>query len=173
MVMAASEIIERIKPAWVDERNFVREAWDLLHPLPGGRRAFSRLVGQMAPYTATIAADVRDLRRGHSEVVLKDRRGLRNHLSCLHAIALANLAELTGNLAVAYSMPDDARFIVAGMNVDYLKKARGTITATCDCVVPETSNRAEYEVEVEMRNGSGVIVAEAQLKTLVGPKKRR
>ena len=64
---------------------------------------------------------------------------MRNHLDCVHAIALANLAELAGNVALVYSLPDDARFIVSGMEIEYLKKARGTITAIGEPPVPRTS----------------------------------
>ena len=68
------------------------------------------------------------LRAGYAEVVMQDKRAVRNHLDCVHAIALANLAELAGNVALAYSLPDDARFIVSGIEIEYVKKARGTIT---------------------------------------------
>lgn len=152
-------------------RNLVRLAWDGLARVPFGRAVFSRAVGMAAPYTSTMGARVDRLERGRAEVVLRDRRAVRNHLDCVHAIALANLAELAGNLAISYSMPDDARFIVAGMAIDYVKKARGTIRATATCPVPETSARVEYEVPVEMRDPSGTLVARATLRTLVGPKK--
>lgn len=152
-------------------KNVLRQLWDRLAGLPGGRAIFSRAIGLAAPYTGTIGAKVDVLRKGHSEVVLHDRRGVRNHLDCVHAIALANLAELTGNVALAYSLPDDARFIVAGMSIEYLKKARGTIRGTCDCPTPDTSARQEYPVVVEMHDPQGVLVARATLRTLVGPKK--
>ncbi|HJL05337.1 MAG TPA: DUF4442 domain-containing protein [Polyangiaceae bacterium LLY-WYZ-15_(1-7)] len=154
------------------DRNFVREAWDRLHRLPGGKVAFSKLVGRAAPYTGTIDARVEALDVGRSEVVMRDKPGLRNHLRCVHAVALLNLAELTGNVALAYSMPDDARFIVAGMSIEYLKKARGTITGVCECPVVTTSERQEYQVPVSLRNASGEEVATATLRTLVGPKKK-
>jgi acyl-coenzyme A thioesterase PaaI-like protein len=152
-------------------KNRIRDMWDRLSKLPGGKRVFSRLVGMAAPYTGSIGAQVKVLRKGHAEVELADRRAVRNHLQCVHAIALANLAELTGNVAVAYSLPDDARFIVAGISLDYIKKARGTITGTCDCPIVETSAKKEYAVEVIMRDASGTEVTRATLRTLVGPKK--
>lgn len=154
-------------------RNFIREAWDRLHRIPGGRRLFSRLVGMAAPYTGTIGARVIELSRGHSKVTLADRRAVRNHLESVHAIALANLAELTGNLAVAYSLPDDARFIPTGLSIEYLKKARGTITGVCDVDVPSTSERREIEVLVRLYDPAGDQVARSTLKTLIGPKVRR
>jgi len=155
------------------DTNLIRASWDRLAPLPGGDRVFSKLVGRMAPYTGTIRARVVQLELGHSRVVMKDRPGLRNHLRSVHAVALANLAELTGNVALAYSMPDDARFIVAGMDLDYVKKARGTIEGRCDCPVPSSSERAEYMVPVTLHDPGGDVVVKATLRTLVGPKKKR
>lgn len=155
------------------KRNAIREAWDRLHKLPGGKAIFSRLVGMAAPYTGSIGARVVELGHGRSRVTLRDRRAVRQHLGSVHAIALANLAELTGNVAVAYSLADDARFIVTGLSIDYLKKARGTITGACDVDVPATSARKEIEVLVTMRDKQGDVVARATLKTLIGPKKTR
>ena len=154
------------------QRNLVREAYDRLSPLPGGKKMFSRLVGLMAPYTGTIGAEVVEVSKGYARVRLADRRAVRNHLDCVHAIALANLAELTGNLALSYSMPDDARFIVAGMEIEYLKKARGPIVGECECEIPPDSEKREYPTPVRMLNRDGVVVATATLRTLVGPKPR-
>jgi acyl-coenzyme A thioesterase PaaI-like protein len=151
-------------------RNVIKQAWDLLSRLPGGKVLFSRLVGAMAPYTGTIHAQVTVLRPGYAEVHLADRRAVRNHLDCVHAIALANLAELAGNVALAYSLPDDARFIVSGLEIEYTKKARGTITAIGEPPVPRSSVRAAYDVPVTMRDAGGEEVARAILHSLVGPK---
>jgi acyl-coenzyme A thioesterase PaaI-like protein len=104
---------------------------------------------------------------------MRDRRPVRNHLRCVHAIALANLAELTGNVAVAYTLPDDARFIVAGMELDYVKKARGTITGICSCPIIDSSEEREYLIEVELLDDASEVVTRATLRTLVGPKKKR
>jgi acyl-coenzyme A thioesterase PaaI-like protein len=110
------------------------------------------------------------LKTGYAEVAMADRKAVRNHLDCVHAIALANLAEIAGNIALAYSLPDDARFIVSGMEISYIKKARGTIRAVGECPVPRTSARAPYEVPVTLRDEEGEIVARATLHSLVGPK---
>jgi acyl-coenzyme A thioesterase PaaI-like protein len=150
--------------------NFIREVWDRLHALPGGKLLYSRMIGRLAPYTSTIGAVVQELRTGYSRVAMADRRAVRNHLSCVHAVALANLVELTGNLALGYSLPDDARFIVAGISLDYRKKARGTITGECDIPPIESSERREYRVPVTLRDEQGDVVVEGALRTLVGPK---
>lgn len=152
-------------------KNWVREAWDRLSILPGGKTLFSRGLGLYVPYTGSLGADVEEIRKGYSRVSLTERRAIRNHLSCIHAIALANLCELTGNTALVYSMPDDARFIVAGISMEYLKKARGKVTATCECPSPPTNEKREYQVVVQVANAEGELVARGTLRTLVGPKK--
>jgi acyl-coenzyme A thioesterase PaaI-like protein len=152
-------------------RNLIRDAWNLLSGMPGGKAIFSGLIGRMAPYTGTIHATVTVLRVGYAEVTLDDRKAVRNHLDCVHAIALANLAELAGNVALAYSLPDDARFIVSGFSIESLKKARGTITAVGEPPIPRTSARAQYDVPVTLRDAAGETVAQVTLHSLVGPKK--
>jgi uncharacterized protein (TIGR00369 family) len=150
----------------------IRRAWELAERVPLGKRLFSRAVGRLAPYTGSIGATVVELGEGRSRVVLEDRPAVRNHLRCVHAIALANLAELAGNVALAYNMPADARFIVAGLSIDYRKKARGRITAEGQCPPISSSARAEYDVHVTMRDEAGDVVATSTLRTLVGPQRQ-
>ena len=103
-----------------------------LKRLPGGRWMFSRLVGWFVPYAGTLHADVLEMSDGSAIVAMPDRRGVRNHLNSIHALALANLGELTANLALLTLCPPHGRFIVTRLEVDYLKKARGSLTCTCD-----------------------------------------
>ena len=152
--------------------NVVRSMWDRLSPLPGGKLVFSRLIGRMAPYSGSMRANVEELREGYSRLTLTDRHAVRNHLASIHAVALANLVELTGNIAALYTLPDDARLIAAGIALDYTKKARGTITGECHCPLIDSSTKQEYESRVVLKDEGGDVVAEGTLRTLVGPKQR-
>ena len=160
-----------VLPSFEAVGNPIRSMWDRLSPLPGGRTLYSRLIGRMAPYTGTIRAKVTELGEGHARVVMPDRPGIRNHLRSVHAVALFNLAELTGNAALGYSLPDDARFIPVAIRIEYLKKARGPITGTATCPVLESNAPQDIEVPVSMWNQDAVEVARAVLVTRVGPKK--
>jgi acyl-coenzyme A thioesterase PaaI-like protein len=150
----------------------IRSTWDRLSPLPGGKRAFSKLLGKLAPYTGTIDPLVLELAPGHARVQLEDRRRVRNHLRSVHAIALMNLAEVATGLAIGAGMPDDARGILAGLSIEYVKKARGRLVAECDCEVPSDNERREYEIEGVIRDRDGDVVARAKARWLVGPRRR-
>jgi len=153
------------------QKNVIRDLWDRAGGLPGGKTLFSRAIGLMAPYSGSIGARVEELARGRSRVSMADRRAVRQHLGSVHAVALVNLAELCGNLAVAYSLPDGMRFIVAGLSIEYLKKARGRITATCELDLPPLDEKREIQVPVSLKDPKGVEVARATLRTLIGPVK--
>jgi uncharacterized protein (TIGR00369 family) len=170
LTAALARLLPKFTPPLDGRRNMVRDAWHLLHLLPGGNVLFSMLLGRVAPYTGTIGAVVTELAPGRAQVRLQDRPRVRNHLHSIHAVALVNLAELAGNVALAYSLPDDARFIVSGLEIEYMKKARGTIVAVGECPVPRSNARASYDVRVRMRDAAGDEVATATLHSLVGPK---
>jgi acyl-coenzyme A thioesterase PaaI-like protein len=75
-------------------------------------------------------------------VVLKDRRKIRNHLNSIHAIALANLGELASGLAMITAVPNGTRSIVTNLEIEYLKKARGRLLAEGRASPPSVINEA-------------------------------
>lgn len=161
---------ERATGSGASER--IRDLWDRLSSLPGGKWLFSFLIGRMAPYTGTIGARVEELRDGHARLTMRDRRRVRNHLRSVHAVAQLNLAEETSGLAVSYSMPAGLRGIPVHLEIDYLKKARGTITAVCELEEPipdpEPGERVEYEAPVVLTDPQGEIVARAVARWVIG-----
>ncbi len=149
--------------------NPVLDRWRSLGSSALGRLVFSRAVGWMAPYSATIGARVEVLEPGHARIAMNDRRRVRNHLRSIHAAAMMNLAELTGGLLATASMPDGARMIVTGLSIEFVKKARGRIVAEGRCDVPQRPDHGELPVEVVLRDAAGDTVARAAFTALVGP----
>jgi acyl-coenzyme A thioesterase PaaI-like protein len=147
----------------------IRLLWERLHHRPGGRWLFSRLLGFIVPYTGSIGATVLELRPGFARVERMDRRRVRNHLNSIHAIALANLAEVTSGLAMINGLPAHARGILVGFSIEYLKKARGRLVAECSCGVPEVTEQREYVLEVLVRDEAGDAVVRAQPRWRIGP----
>ena len=152
--------------------SLIRREWNRLSGMPGGKLLFSKMIGLVVPYTGTIGARVEEIREGYAKVTLTERRAVRNHLRSVHAIALTNLVELTANLAVLFSAPEDARMIPTRMTMEWLKKARGTLTAECHCQLPIGVERKEYDNEVVIRDQAGDVVAKGTVRSLIGPKRK-
>lgn len=147
----------------------VQSLWRRLSPLPGGTWLFSRILGLMIPYTGTIGARVVTLDPGHVRVRLREHRRVRNHLGSFHAIALANLGEVTTGLALVGALGPQARGILTGLDVRYTKKARGVLEAEARCEVPTVTESMDRTVKAEIRDPSGDVVATVTAHWRLGP----
>jgi acyl-coenzyme A thioesterase PaaI-like protein len=150
----------------------LRAWWRRLAPLPGGKALFARVLGWITPYTGTIRPRVLELDGGHARVELVERRRVRNHLASVHAVALVNLAEVTTGLALLTALPAEARGILTGFSITYLKKARGRLMAECRCGLPDTSHDAEHDVAATITDAAGDVVARATARWRLGPAPR-
>jgi acyl-coenzyme A thioesterase PaaI-like protein len=136
-----------------------------------GRWLFSRFICRQAPYFSTIAPLIEDLQPGHCVVRIRDRRRVHNHIGTVHAIALCNAAELAGGLATDAAMDPSQRWIPKGMNVRYLRKASGTLTATAHVTVPPAGAAAqETQALVEIRDAALDVVFDADITMWISPR---
>jgi acyl-coenzyme A thioesterase PaaI-like protein len=145
--------------------------WQRLSPTPGGTWLFSRLLGSKVPYSGTIGAHVRALAPGYCKATLRDRRGVRNHFDSIHALALANLGELVSGLAMSMALPPTVRGIPTGLTAEYLKKARGTLTAESRVAVPSGLAAAtDHKVQAEIRDEAGDVVCRVAVTWRLSPR---
>ena len=151
----------------------IKSAYEKLHARPFGKRIFSTIVSVKAPYFRTIRPAIISLERGRGVARMRDRRGVHNHIGTVHAIACCNLAELVAGTTIDYSLPESHRWIPKGMNVAYLKKAKGTLTAvgTLDGLdTLEVGESREMIVAVDVTDRAGVVVVHADITMWVTPR---
>ena len=113
-----------------------------------GAAQFSAMIGQVAPYFASIAPQIVELRPGYAEVSFAKRREVLNHIGTVHAIALCNAAELAAGTMTDASIPAGCRWIPRGMTVEYLAKADGDIRAVADGSALDWSSLGDVKVPV-------------------------
>src|SRR5699024_7619792 len=86
-------------------------------------------------------------------------------------VALMNLGEMCSGVAMMYLMPDDMRGIPTNLSMEYMKKARGVLRATCD--VPAIQNDGTsytQDVETVVRDAEGDVVAVFTARWQLSPK---
>jgi acyl-coenzyme A thioesterase PaaI-like protein len=140
--------------------------------LPQGRRLFSIMFSQKAPYFASIHLTVREMRPHYAEITIPKRRSVQNHIGTVHAIALCNGLEAAMGALAEVSIPPHKRWIPKGMEVAYTAKATSDITCIAE-TDPEqwTSDNPDLPVRVKGVRDDGTVVIEGVIKLWVTPKK--
>ncbi len=144
------------------------DAWRRCERLPFGGWLFARVLASGVPYSASIDPRVLELSPGVCRVALRDRRGVRNHLASIHAVALANLGELASGLAMTTALPPSVRSIVTGFEVEFRKKARGTIVAESRVTLSAVTGDLEHVVVADLKDAAGDVVASVRVRWKLG-----
>lgn len=147
--------------------NTFKTWWRRLATLPLGKWLFSKALALLIPYTGTISPYVIEVSPGYAKVRMSDKRLVRNHLSSIHALALANLGELTTGLALHFALKDSQRAILTSLNAEYHKKARGPITAIAQINNPSQALKGSIQVEAQLFDQNLVLVTSIKALWLV------
>jgi acyl-coenzyme A thioesterase PaaI-like protein len=151
----------------------VLDLWNTTTKLPQGKRIFSTLFAQKAPYFASIHPRFQEIRPNYAELVIPKRRAVHNHLKTVHAIALCNGLEAAMGALAEATIPADKRWIPKGMDISYTAKATSDITCIAE-TDPEqwTSDEPNLPVRVRGVREDGEVVIEGVIRLWVTPKKR-
>jgi len=152
-------------------QNSILKYWNYAKTTALGRKIFSLLIGFYVPYSGSVSPSIEELSVGKAVLSIREKWFIRNHLKSVHAIALANIGELSSGLAMLGSIPSNCRGIVKNINIEYIKKARGKITAKGSA--PEVGNITETVEKIavaEMFDSSNELVAKVEVLWQLGPK---
>ncbi len=156
----------------------VLDLWKKTSALPQGKRIFSILFSQKAPYFATIRPRFQEIRPNYAELVIPKRRGVHNHIKTVHAIALCNGLEAAMGALAESTIPADKRWIPKGMEVAYTAKADSDITCIAETDAEQWTGDAlpasggDLPVRVRGVRRDGEVVVEGVIRLWVTPKKR-
>ena len=151
----------------------VLDLWTRTSALPQGKRIFSFLFAQRAPYFASIRPRFTEIRPNRAELVIRKRRRVHNHIKTVHAIALCNGLEAAMGALAEATIPRTKRWIPKGMEVAYTAKAKGDITCIAE------TDRAQWlgddpDVPVRVRgvDRDGTVVVEGMIRLWVTDRKQ-
>ena len=157
----------------MNKPNFVLKMWQQLSGKPGGKWLFSRAIAEKAPYFKTIRPRFEELSESRVVVTAALCRAVKNHIGTFHAIAMCNMAEVTGGILTEAAVPESThRWIPKGMTVEYLKKAETDLRAVAEFdPMPVFGAAAELPVEVKVFDTKDQLVFRAVITMWVSPKK--
>lgn len=144
--------------------------WQKLASKPAGKWLFNRIIAWKIPYSGSIKAQVLELSAGKSKVRLPFRKANTNHLNSVHALALSNLGELSSGLAMLCGLPGNIRGIPTRIDTEYLKKARGHLTAIAEVALPEVSeDKTEHWVQANIYDQQEDLVTTVKVRWVLSP----
>jgi acyl-coenzyme A thioesterase PaaI-like protein len=148
------------------------EIYKTLSALPQGKRIFSTLFSQKAPYFASVHLQVQQMGRNRAEVVIPKRRSVQNHIGTVHAIAVANGLEAAMGLLAEATTPKGYRWLPKGMTIDYLALSDSDITCVAETTDDDWSNAPDVPVKVTATREDGTVVVQGIIRIWVTPKKK-
>jgi len=148
------------------------EIYKTLSGLPQGKRLFSTLFSQKAPYFASIHLQVREMGKNRAVVVIPKRRSVHNHIGTVHAIAVANGLEAAMGLLAEATTPKGYRWLPKGMSIDYLALSDSDITCVAETTDEDWANAPDVPVKVSATRADGTVVVDGTIRIWVTPKKK-
>jgi len=149
----------------------VMDLYNQVTRLPAGKRIFSLLFSQKAPYFGTVRPRFVELRPNYAELRIKKRRRVQNHIGTVHVIAVCNGLEAAMGALAEVTIPADRRWIPKGMEVSYTAKATSDITCIAETdPAAWTGDDPDLPVRVRGVREDGTVVVEGVIRLWVTEK---
>lgn len=138
--------------------------------LPQGKRIFSVLFSQKAPYFASVHLSVEQMKPHLGQVIVPKRRSVQNHIGTVHAIAACNGLEAAMGLLAEATCPPDMRWLPKGMDVQYLAKSTTSLTCTAETTEADWAAAPDVPVTVKAVTKDGTVTVAGTIHLWVTPK---
>lgn len=107
----------------------------------------------------------------------KNKRKAQNHIGSVHAAAMALLAESCTGFIVGINLPGDKLPLIKTMNLNYVKRATGDMTAVATLTdeqiqLMQTTDKGEVNVQVVVTDATGIEPLKCEMIWAWIPKKK-
>lgn len=150
------------------------------YKLPQALRStvWSKTFGRVVPMVGT--ANIRYLDVSQTKVVVRieNKRNMQNHIKGVHAAAMALLAETATGFVTGLNVPDNRILLIKSLHVDYVKVAKGGLTATAT-LSPEQqqfildNEKGDLEIPISVVDDSGESPIQCKMVWAWLPKRKK
>ncbi|QUM78457.1 DUF4442 domain-containing protein [Moritella sp. 24] len=139
--------------------------------------ALSLVFGSVIKFAGTSKVRVEKLDFSGSKLSLKNRKRVQNHIGGVHAAAMALLGESATGFLIGMHVPDDRIPLLKNMNIDYVRRAAGDLTAIATLSDEQISHirnteKGDISVPVVITDSKGNEPINAEFIWAWVPKKR-
>ena len=119
-------------------------------PLSMHPAALSFVFGKVIKFAGTSRVRVESLDFKQSRLILRNRKRVQNHTGGIHAAAMALLGESATGFIVGMHVPDHRIPLLKNMDIDYVRRAAGDLTAVAH-VTDEQIERMRNDEKGEIK----------------------
>jgi acyl-coenzyme A thioesterase PaaI-like protein len=136
----------------MNKKNRIEKIVDKLNKIPKPLRSsvVSFLFGRTIPYFGTTGIIMHELTTTQTEMSVKNRRRIQNHIKGVHACAMSVLAEAATGMLIGINVPDNKLPLIKSMHVEYKCRAQGDLKAV--------AHLEEHQVNLIRNTAKGEII---------------
>jgi acyl-coenzyme A thioesterase PaaI-like protein len=139
--------------------------------------ALSLVFGKVIKFAGTSKVRVEKLDFSGSKLSLKNRKRVQNHIGGVHAAAMALLGESATGFLIGMHVPDNRIPLLKNMNIDYVRRAVGDLTAVATLTDEQINHirnteKGDISVPVIITDSEGNQPIKAEFIWAWVPKKR-
>lgn len=105
-------------------------------------------------FAGTTGINIKSVSHEQVEITLANKKKVQNHISGIHAVAAALLAESATGIVFGMNVPDGSVPLLKSMNIEYQRRMQGSLTAIAKI------SEAQRQTILQQEKGDMVIAVE-------------
>jgi len=141
------------------------------------QRILTLTVTKKVPFVGTSLIRIEELTAERVVGGIPNKKRVQNHISNVHAAAMALLAETVSGFVVAMNLPDDKLPLIKSIHVDYKKRTKGSMRAVATITEEQRKKmnadpKGSVPIEVHVTDETGSEPIQCEMIWAWVPKKK-